>query len=38
MDAEVLAALIKYVKVGLVIVNTRILSFVGLLLCAGATA
>jgi hypothetical protein len=38
MDAQVLAALVRYVKVGLVILNTRIMILIGMLLCAGATA
>jgi len=38
MDADILAALVKYVKVGMIVINTRILALIGLLLCAGATA
>jgi hypothetical protein len=38
MDAQVLAALVRYVKVGLVILNTRIMILIGMLLCAGSTA
>ena len=38
MDADVLAALVRYVKVGLVVIQTRIMILIGLLLCAGATA
>jgi len=38
MEADVLKVLIKYVKVGVVVIQTRILALIGLLLCAGATA
>jgi len=38
MDAEVLAALVRYVKTGLIVIQTRIMVLIGLLLCAGGTA
>jgi hypothetical protein len=38
MDAEVLAALVRYVKIGLVVIQTRIMVLLGLLLSAGGTA
>jgi len=38
MDAEILAALVRYVKTGLVVLQTRFFVLLGLLLCAGAFA
>ena len=38
MEAEVLAMLVRYVKGGLVILQTRIMILIGMLLCAGGTA
>jgi hypothetical protein len=38
MDAEVLAALVRYVRTGLIVIQTRIMVLIGLLLCAGGTA
>jgi hypothetical protein len=38
MDAEVLAALVRYVKTGLIVIQTRIMVLIGLLMCAGGTA